>query len=163
MRPTPDRIRETLFNWLALDVPGAQVLDCFAGAGGLGFEAASREARQVTLVEKNRAACTVLQQQMEKIGAQNMRLVQDDVLHFMASLSSAFDIVFIDPPYAMAELREQALDVLIDKNLLNNKALIYLEWPDSQNMRLNHHQLTWVKQKSAGSVCYGVAQWRLSG
>ncbi len=163
MRPTPDRIRETLFNWLALDIPGAQVLDCFAGAGGLGFEAASREARQVTLVENNHAACAVLQQQMDRIGAQNMRLVEDDALHFMASLSASFDIVFIDPPYAKAELRARALGILIDKNLLNDKALIYLEWPDSQNMRLNHDQLIWVKQKSAGSVCYGVAQWQVSG
>jgi 16S rRNA (guanine966-N2)-methyltransferase len=63
LRPTPDRIRETLFNWLAFDVPGGAVLDCFAGAGGLGLEAASREARQVTLVEKDRAASTSLQQQ----------------------------------------------------------------------------------------------------
>ena len=163
LRPTPDRIRETLFNWLALDVPGAQVLDCFAGAGGLGLEAASREARQVTLVEKDRAASMNLQRQCERIGAHHVRVIHDDALHFLAQDNTLYDLVFIDPPYAQAQLREQALACLIDKNLLKNKALIYLEWPKQQQMRLIHDELTWVKQKSAASVCYGVAQWRVTG
>ena len=163
MRPTPDRIRETLFNWLAFDVPGANVLDCFAGAGGLGLEAASREARQVTLVEKDRAASISLQQQCDRIGALNTRVMHADVLNFLALADDCYDLVFIDPPYSQAHLREQALDSLIRKNLLNNKALIYLEWPKDQQMRLNHAELTWVKQKSAASVCYGIAQWQRTG
>jgi len=163
LRPTPDRIRETLFNWLAFDVPGASVLDCFAGAGGLGLEAASREARWVTLVEKDRATSISLQQQCDKIGAQNTRVIHDDVLHFLEQGAGGYDVIFIDPPYALAPLRDQALGILIDKNLLNNKALIYLEWPKDQQMRLNHDELTWVKKKSAASVCYGVAQWQVTG
>ena len=139
------------------------MLDCFAGAGGLGLEAASREARQVTLVEKDRAASINLQQQCEKIGAHNTQVIHDDVLHFLQHGDETYDVIFIDPPFAQAHLREQALEALINKNLLNNKALIYLEWPKHLQMRLIHDELTWVKQKSAASVCYGVAQWQVTG
>jgi len=163
LRPTPDRIRETLFNWLAFDVPGAHVLDCFAGAGGLGFEAASREARRVTMIDKARSAVTSLQRQSAKLGTQNIELIHDDVLHFLAQANQPFDLVFIDPPYAQGHLREQVLDALLEKKLLNNKALIYMEWPQHQQMQLNHAELTWVKQKKASCVCYAIAQYDLTG
>ncbi len=163
LRPTPDRIRETLFNWLTLDVPGAQVLDCFAGAGGLGLEAASREARQVTLVEKDRSACTSLRQQCQRLGAQNVQVIQQDITQFLAHSSARYDLVFIDPPYALGYLRDQVLTLLLENNLLNDKAFIYLEWPGNEAFHLKQAELTWLKQKNAAAVCYGLAQCRVSG
>jgi len=159
LRPTPDRIRETLFNWLVRDVPGANVLDCFAGAGGLGLEAASREARQVTMVDRNRSITNNLSALCDRLGAKNTRVVQSDVLGFLQSDTACYNLVFIDPPYALTELRSSVLDILIERNLLCTDALIYLEWPIEQEMRLNHADLTWVKQKKAGRVSYAIAQW----
>jgi 16S rRNA (guanine966-N2)-methyltransferase len=163
LRPTPDRIRETLFNWLAMDVPGACVLDCFSGAGGLGLEAASREAKRVTLVDKDRQISVNLQRQCDRLGAENVHVVCADVLDFVRTGQARYDLVFIDPPYAEAQLRTGVLDELIDRKCLNSSAKIYLEWPKHQQMLLNHSELTWVKQKTAGKVCYGIAQWGVTG
>ena len=159
LRPTPDRIRETLFNWLVMDVPGANVLDCFAGAGGLGIEAASREAKQVTLVDKDRVITNNLSSLCDRLGAENTWIVNDDVLAFLQSGDECYNLVFIDPPYALPELRSSVLEKLIRRKLLCANALIYLEWPIEQEMPLNHADLTWVKQKKAGRVSYAIAQW----
>ena len=105
LRPTPDRIRETLFNWLQVEMPSAQVLDCFAGAGGLGFEAASREAGSVVMVEQDVKVTQHLQQQAERLRAENIQVVHADIRHWLPTWTQAFDVVFIDPPYAQAELR----------------------------------------------------------
>lgn len=162
LRPTPDRVRETLFNWLAPTLPGARVLDCFAGAGGLGLEAASRSAGSVTLVDKERPIAASLKQQCERFGSDNTTVIAQDVLSYLPKVQEGFDVVFIDPPYAAAELREQVLDLLIDLGLLNPSALIYLEWPLDQQMTLKHPNLSWLKQKKAGNLCYALAQWGVS-
>ncbi|MCK4710070.1 MAG: 16S rRNA (guanine(966)-N(2))-methyltransferase RsmD [Gammaproteobacteria bacterium] len=159
LRPTPDRVRETLFNWLSIDVPGANVLDCFAGAGGLGMEAASREARKVTLVDKDRVITGKLSSLCDRLGAENTRVVNSDVLAFLRSSSECYNLVFIDPPYDLPELRSTVLDELVNRQLLCTGALIYLEWPIEQEMQLNHAGLTWIKQKKAGRVSYAIAQW----
>ncbi|MCP4076158.1 MAG: 16S rRNA (guanine(966)-N(2))-methyltransferase RsmD [Gammaproteobacteria bacterium] len=163
LRPTPDRVRETLFNWLNMDVPGANVLDCFAGAGGLGFEAASREARQVTMVDNDRLITSNLSRLCERLGADNIRVVTGDVLDFLESSDECYNLVFIDPPYDLPELRSKVLDELIDRKLLSAGALIFIEWPIEQEMQLNHADLTWVKQKKAGRVSYAIAKWSRTG
>ena len=163
LRPTPDRVRETVFNWLSKDVPGASVLDCFAGAGGLGLEAASREARSVTLVDKDREVAAHLKRQCERLQAKNTRVINADVLSFLETSEDDYELVFIDPPYVADELRLQLLSKLIELNRLRPGALIYLEWPKQQVMELNHARLSWVKQKTAGKVRYAIAQWGLSG
>ncbi len=164
LRPTPDRIRETVFNWLAQDIPGARVLDCFAGAGGLGFEAASREAKQVTLVELDKQAANNLCEIKKRLEADNLQVHQHDINAYLQSKNERFDIVFIDPPYDNPALRMETLQQLIDKKWLAENAKIYLEWPinkkDQQDFELIHEKLTWVKQKKAGQVVYAIAQWR---
>jgi len=139
------------------------VLDCFAGAGGLGFEAASREARQVTMVDNDRLITSNLSRLCERLGADNIRVVTGDVLDFLESSDECYNLVFIDPPYDLPELRSKVLDELIDRKLLSAGALIFIEWPIEQEMQLNHADLTWVKQKKAGRVSYAIAKWSRTG
>jgi 16S rRNA (guanine966-N2)-methyltransferase len=102
LRPTPDRVRETLFNWLGQDLSGLSCLDLFAGSGILGFEAASRGAAAVTMVERDQRAFLRLRQNAESLGAGRLRLLRTDALEFAplaAREGLRFDIVFLDPPY----------------------------------------------------------------
>jgi len=101
LRPTADRVRETLFNWLGQDLAGKRCLDLFAGSGALGFEALSRGATEVVMVESSRAAHRALQENAARLGAgARLRLVLGDALHFLAARGSGrFDVVFVDPPY----------------------------------------------------------------
>ncbi len=101
LRPTPDRVRETLFNWLGQDLTGRRCLDLFAGAGALGFEALSRGADEVVMVERSRTALAALRENGARLGADaRARFVLGDALHFLASPGAAFDVVFVDPPFA---------------------------------------------------------------
>lgn len=104
LRPTPDRVRETLFNWLGQDLTGAVCLDLFAGSGALGFEAASRGASAVVLVDRDRAATEALRGNAAMLRLDNVQIVQGDALEFLGSASTAFDVAFVDPPYARADL-----------------------------------------------------------
>ena len=101
LRPTPDRVRETLFNWLGQTLYGKRCLDLFAGSGALGFEAASRGAAQVVMVEKNRKAWQFLQENIKKLGCINMALHCADGLEFAQRGSGQFDVIFLDPPFAV--------------------------------------------------------------
>ena len=107
LRPTPDRVRETLFNWLAHDCRGAMVLDCFAGSGVLGFEALSRGAAQVVALEQHPQAIANLKLQAERFATNAIEIVQGDARNSIDRLARKFDIVFIDPPYAEPQLRSQ--------------------------------------------------------
>lgn len=163
LRPTPDRIRETVFNWLTLQVAGSRVLDCFAGAGGLGLEAASREAAEVVLVELDQHAARHLQHQLDRLKAVRVSLIHDDVLHYLSHIEQGFDIVFIDPPYAQPDLRKEVLDILIERQLLHGNALVYLEWPTYEPAPILADGMEWYKQKTAGQVSYAIAQWHGTG
>src|SRR5580765_3370760 len=99
LRPTPDRVRETLFNWLGQWLDGLACLDLFAGSGALGFEAASRGAARVVMVESDRAAFAALEATRERIGARAVELVQGDALRYLAQGGERFDVVFLDPPF----------------------------------------------------------------
>ncbi len=100
LRPTPDRVRETLFNWLGGDLEGWRCLDAFAGSGALGFEAASRGADEVVLLERNRALAASLNQSRQRLNAQALRVECADALAWMAACAPArFELVFIDPPF----------------------------------------------------------------
>ena len=104
LRPTPDRVRETLFNWLGQDLTGAVCLDLFAGSGALGFEAASRGASAVVLVERDRTVADALRGNAATLRLDNVRIVQGDALEFLGSSSTPFDVAFVDPPYARDDL-----------------------------------------------------------
>ncbi len=169
LRPTPDRVRETLFNWLAADLRGARVLDAFAGAGALGFEAASRGAGQVMLVEQNRRAVSLLERQNRELGAEDrVTVLAGDVRDRLRQHPPlALDLVFIDPPYERPELREQLLQALSAGAHLNPGALLFVEWPRRAARPLQAWDetgnLTWIKQKQAGEVAFALARWDASG
>ncbi len=99
LRPTPDRVRETLFNWLGQDLPGRACLDLFAGSGALGFEAASRGAARVAMVERDAAACAALQKNRAVLGAAAVEVLRADALAWLANDRTAWDLVFLDPPF----------------------------------------------------------------
>lgn len=162
LRPTPDRIRETIFNWLAAECRGATVLDCFSGSGVLGFEALSRGADSVTLIEQDRNAGDNLKQQIEKLKLNNIELRAGDALAVIPGLGEEYNIVFIDPPYALTAMRENTLNSLIEHKRLADGAQIYVEWPQGETFELSHPNLSWRKHKKAGQVHYAIAEWRLS-
>ncbi len=109
LRPTPDRVRETLFNWLGGELDGWRVLDAFAGSGALGFEAASRGAAEVLLLERDRALAASLNQSRERLKADTLRVQCADALAWMVACApQRFELVFLDPPFD-AGLFEKAL------------------------------------------------------
>ena len=127
LRPTPDRVRETLFNWLGQDLTGQVCLDLFAGSGALGLEAASRGAQLVVLVERDPRVYRALRGQRPRAaGARTVQLVRADALEFLAADARAYDVVFLDPPYAMRE-QGRLLDAV--RARLAPGALVYLESP----------------------------------
>lgn len=132
LRPTADRVRETLFNWLGQDLTARRCVDAFAGSGALGFEAASRGAAEVVLIERAPIALAALRDNAQRLGAQMVRIVAGDALAALAALPAAvWDVVFLDPPFDdalrgkrlyTAALREAA-------RLLRPEGLVYLEAP----------------------------------
>ena len=162
LRPTPDRIRETLFNWLAADCRGAVVLDCFAGSGALGFEALSRGARRLVALERSAAALAELRELVARLAIDAVEIRGGDALAAIGELHERFDLVFIDPPYARPELRRRAFEALEKAELLQPGARIYFEWPRGEDFELPSNNLDWLKRKQAGEVNYAVAEWRPS-
>ncbi|MGQ9862063.1 MAG: 16S rRNA (guanine(966)-N(2))-methyltransferase RsmD [Thiobacillaceae bacterium] len=104
LRPTPDRVRETLFNWLGQRLDGRRCLDLFAGSGALGFEAASRGAAEVVMVERDARAIASLRAQAVKLGAAQVRIVAADGLDFLAGECGRFDLILLDPPFDSGQL-----------------------------------------------------------
>src|SRR6187397_596042 len=100
LRPTSDRVRETLFNWLGQDLTGVVCLDLFAGSGALGFEAASRGAARVVMVERDRAACASLKENRDLLGADRIEIVERDALEFLRQDGAQYDVIFLDPPFS---------------------------------------------------------------
>lgn len=151
LRPTADRVRETLFNWIHFDLPGAQVLDLFAGSGALGYEALSRGARRAVLVENSAQALKDLENSRQMLGAEGAELVQSDARTYLQQTpGESFEIVFVDPPFQEDFYRE-VLDVLVSRNWVNAESLIYVEadadlvpdWPTGWGAR---------RQLKAGNV-----------
>jgi 16S rRNA (guanine966-N2)-methyltransferase len=131
LRPTPSRVRETLFNWLGQDLSGWRVLDAFAGTGALGFEAASRGAESVSLLEREPMLIRSLRATQAKLAADQVQIVQADALTWMGRLSGtapSFDLVLLDPPFD-ADLFEAAL--LAACRCVPNGGWIYLEAPEA--------------------------------
>lgn len=124
LRPTPDRVRETLFNWLGQDLSGLACLDLFAGSGALGFESLSRGASSVVMVEKDPAALRALRENAQKLDAANLTVVRGDALEFARNTRSRFDVVFVDPPYRLG-LQSAALSAV--RALLAPHARVYVE------------------------------------
>ena len=127
LRPTPDRVRETLFNWLQFELPGSQVLDLFAGSGVLGFEALSRGARRAVMVETAPRAFRDLQASKNMLKADLAELVLSDALSYLqGSPNSPFQVVFVDPPF-QADLYKDTLNAVVERGWVDKDSLIYLE------------------------------------
>ncbi len=126
LRPTPDRVRETLFNWLQPILPGARCLDLFAGSGALGLEAASRGAARVVLVEQDFRAATAIRESIETLGAERVQLVELDALKYLSGTAVPWDVVFLDPPFG-SSLLEQCVRLLAERAWLEPEARVYLE------------------------------------
>jgi len=133
LRPTPDRVRETLFNWLGQDLSGCRCIDAFAGSGALGLEAASRAAAEVVLIERSPALQAALRANVQRLGAQTVRVVGGDALVVLAGLpAAAWDVVLLDPPFDDARsggerLTRAALQAA--QRLLRPGGWAYLEAP----------------------------------
>jgi 16S rRNA (guanine966-N2)-methyltransferase len=158
LRPTPDRVRETLFNWLQHSLGGTRCLDLFAGSGALGLEALSRGAAEVVFVEQFPAASRTLQQQLVLLGGEAKgRVMEMGAARFLRTAAKPFDIAFLDPPFGKDALAEY-IPMLDSGNWLKAGSLVYLE-----NERLAgvptlppHWEL--LKSKSAGEVGYHLAR-----
>ena len=154
VRPTPARVRETLFNWLAGEVQGADCLDLFAGSGILGFEAASRGARHVSLVEHNRTIVRGLESEIKTLSAQDMDVFCTDALTYLSQRKTPVDIVFLDPPFgASADLLETVCASLHRNAWLKPTSRIYVETPAGRSVPVPSSWVL-VKSKCAGKVGY---------
>ncbi len=153
LRPTTDRVKETLFNWLMTDSAGARCLDCFAGSGSLGFEALSRQAQAVTFLEKFADAAKILHKNLASLRTDKGHVVHTDSLQFLAQQNGAepFDIIFVDPPFHQGFV-PQVLERLKQNGWLADNALIYVE-TEKQHPPLPLPE-NWqvIKEKTAGQV-----------
>ena len=157
LRPTPDRVRETLFNWLGRDLSGWRCLDAFAGSGALGFEAASRGAGAVVLLERDRRLAASLFDSKQRLNAQHIRIEVADALTWMARCApDSFELVFIDPPFD-TPLVEPALALAL--RLVVPEGFVYVEAAQTlQSAPLAEQGLTLHRQGRAGAVHFHLLQ-----
>lgn len=150
LRPTGDRVRETLFNWLGTDIAATRCLDAFAGSGALGFEALSRGAKEVVFVEKDRRAFDHLKLNCQRLAAAGAILVEDDLIHWLVANDPApFDLIFLDPPFSSG-LLQQALTTILELGLLAPLGLVYIESPADAVISLEGWRS--VRGKTSGAV-----------
>jgi len=156
IRPSPDRVRETLFNWLKNQVTGARCLDLFAGSGALGLEALSRGAAEVVFVDRERAALTAIAGHLAMLGAEGGITVEADALTWLATPGAPFDIVFLDPPFE-ADLLPQACAALLVGRWLKPGAHIYMEYAAERAPQLPPPWTLW-RESRAGRVGFRLMQ-----
>ena len=155
LRPTPDRVRETLFNWLAAVVPGSRCLDLYAGTGALGFEAASRGARAVVLVERDRRLADSLRAEAARLKVATATVVCDDAMRCLAgNPTEPFDIVFVDPPFD-ADAWAAACAALESGRWLAPDAWIYVESPRDKAPAVPDNWTAW-RDANAGDVRFAL-------
>ena len=160
LRPTPDRVRETLFNWLMWDVQNTNVLDICAGSGALAFEALSRGASKVVIIEPDRSQAQFLTQNLEllKVPKSRAQLKVATAQQALPTLKEQFDLVFLDPPYSLELWEELAL--LADP-LIQNNGYIYVEADRDLNLLKLPASWVQVKNTKAGSVRAGLYQKKI--
>jgi len=153
LRPTPNAVRETLFNWLAPVIEGASCLDLFSGSGALGFEAASRGAGRVDLVDHDRNVYRQLVHTRDTLSASQVHIHYKDALAFLAATTDHFNIVFLDPPFH-GRFTARIITALERSSALKTKSLIYLETPKQDNQP--NLPKTWrlYREKKTGRAAY---------
>ncbi|PCJ45834.1 MAG: 16S rRNA (guanine(966)-N(2))-methyltransferase RsmD [Moraxellaceae bacterium] len=151
LRPTQDRVRETLFNWLSQDIDGALCLDVFAGSGALGLEALSRGAKQVQFIEKCPAAARQIQQHLDTLKCSKGKVNQADALQYLsAPATNPMHVIFLDPPFNQ-QLLGPCCDSLINQGYSQSDTLIYVEAEPSLDLSLLPSQWQLIKDKSHSS------------
>lgn len=159
LRPTPDKVRETLFNWLQGTIHGANCLDLFAGSGIIGLEALSRGSAQVDFVEKNKAVAKQLESNLSLLKS-DARVYQEDALEYLKTYKTSkkggggkLNIIFLDPPYRQ-NLLAKALNIICDEKngMIDTNTLIYLEHEAEESFDWDEYGLKILKQTSAGQV-----------
>ena len=153
LRPSADRVRETLFNWLQMAIPAARVLDLFAGSGALGFEAASRGASSVVMVEKAKPAANALRDNRDALATTAVQIVEADALIWLRrdAGTQRFDLVFLDPPFD-ANQHYEAAYTLAESGCLAPGALVYIESAEPLDEAMLPSNWTGRKIKRAGAV-----------
>ena len=159
IRPTPDRVRETLFNWLANDIKGSVCLDLFAGSGALGFEAMSRGADRVMLVEEDARIAAMLSEQKELFDAQEIEIKNQNALTYLPNANQQYDLIFLDPPF-YSDLLEKVIPIILKQKLLNANGLIYVESAAQQktiqSLEILLETLYCIREKVSGEVRYAL-------
>jgi 16S rRNA (guanine966-N2)-methyltransferase len=159
LRPTPDRVRETLFNWLGQSLDGRRCLDLFAGSGALGFEAASRGAVRVLMVERSGRAVAQLKANQARLAAKNIEIVEADALRLAANLPpNSFDVVFLDPPFGDTTMLQRALALAAP--LVSASGLLYVESGEPLDPARVPALAGWAitREGKAGAVRYHLLQ-----
>jgi 16S rRNA (guanine966-N2)-methyltransferase len=154
LRPTPNRVRETLFNWLAPYLPGAACLDLFAGSGALCIESLSRGAARAVMVERQRPATVQLRSNLERLGAGNAEVVEADAVDYLNGPVAPMDIIFVDPPFARLDLIASCLKMIAERDWLRPGGLVYVEAPAELDPLPLPSRWQTVKHKVAGQVGY---------
>jgi 16S rRNA (guanine966-N2)-methyltransferase len=158
LRPTPDRVRETLFNWLQPHIAGARCLDLFAGSGALGLEALSRGAKELIFVEQAVAAARALQEQLTRLGGERRgQVFEMGAARYLRGSAPPFDIMFLDPPFGRDALAEY-IPLLDSGHWLKLGSLVYLENEKAAGAPLLPAHWELLKSKSAGEVGYHLAR-----
>jgi 16S rRNA (guanine966-N2)-methyltransferase len=156
LRPTPDRVRETLFNWLQPVIVDARCLDLFAGSGALAIEALSRGAAEVVAVEQNPLVADGLREMADKLGASGLEIMRDDARAYLERVPRPFDVVFIDPPFGSTLLSRMLW--LLEPGWLASPAWIYLECAPGQDEEPLPEAWEILRHKRAGEVIYRLAR-----
>ncbi|MCR5536482.1 MAG: 16S rRNA (guanine(966)-N(2))-methyltransferase RsmD [Succinivibrio sp.] len=154
LRPTPDLVRETIFNWLGSQIENACVLDLFAGSGVLGFEAISRGAKQLYSIEKNPQAAANLRELASQF-SEPVLVINQNAEEFLLQATGPFDLVFLDPPYA-SDLLTKCLPLLLQRNLLKDSSLLYVEMQASNHIVVPGYQI--IRELTQGQVKYALWQ-----
>ncbi len=160
LRPTGDRVRETLFNWLQFEWEGARWLDLFSGSGALAFEALSRQASEVVMLERHPAAVRQLQQNKTLLQAEGAQIIQADTFSWLENAQGQyepFDGVFCDPPFK-DERVEALLELLVSGGFIKSNGWLYLEQPKERVLSLPHFEC--YRQQSSGAVSFGLWRWK---
>lgn len=156
LRPTPDRIRETIFSWLEGKCQNVRVLDLFAGSGALGIESLSRGASEVILVELNAVNAQLLSSEVSKFG-KSIKVINQDARAYLKQATGRFDLVFLDPPYS-SDLLKDCLNILKDRQLVDENSLIYVEMNAGRSLVVSDYEV--VREECSGQVKY--ALWKKS-
>lgn len=150
LRPTPDRIRETIFNWLQFDLHDKSVVDCFAGTGALGLESLSRGAASCQFIEPAAPAAKAIESSLGLLKETTGSVHKATANAFLSNMAQAADLFFVDPPFQL-DLWQETLDIIAQRALLSEHGFVYVECPKAQAITLDEQWLT-VKDKTAGNL-----------